>query len=200
MFNVVSAKKRNEFVKDVDQMFDRLQMIYGDQATDQYDHDEVIYVLYSHKKFGVIGSARLIPAGCNAITKDYLCRLKWDAKNKIYELSRVAFHIPRDNKVTESDEMVDLIRRDFYQGLYESLKTISISQRVKTFISILSEEEHKAVQSYGLWPFEKQGKVILSQLGSKVCAFGVLPMSETLYKKFLHHRQSYETQLRQSYS
>ena len=195
MFNVVSSKKHDEFREDVEQMFDRLRIVYGDGAKDDYDHNDVIYVLYSHKKFGVIGSARLIPAGSKALTEEYMRRIKCEGKNKVYELSRVFFHIPQSAKVKESSEMLEIIKRDFYLGLYEALKTISISQKVKTFITVLTEEEHKAILQYGMWPFQKQGRVMIPKSEAKVYALGILPMSEPLYETFLTRRQAYESRM-----
>lgn len=195
MFNVVSPKKRAEFAEDLQQMFDRLAIEYGNQGRDAYDHDQAIYVICSHKKFGVIGGARLIPMDAQAITKDFLKRLKFNSKQKIYEISRVFFHIPNNQDIHESSEMFELICRDFYQGLFEALKTISIAQKVKAFISVLSMEDHKDVLHYGLWPFEKQAKIASPYNNDEPYVLGIMPMNERLYETFLMRRSNHEQKL-----
>lgn len=196
MFTVVTQKKIPEFEKEMQQMHRCLIDVYGKDYRDAYDHDETMYLLYSHKKFGVIGGARIIPSGRGAIMQDFLSRIKIEGKNKVFEVSRVFFHIPNEGGLKESEAMYNVIRRDFYQGFYEALKTISIAQKVKTFVSVLSEEEHQMVKEFGMWPFDREGRVLLPKLSKSPFVAGLLPMSQKLYEKFLDQRQDYELGLR----
>ncbi|GEM_PF-4268778 len=196
MFNLITPKKRDECSKELAQMFDLIEKEYGPHSRDKFDHDEAQYLVYSHKKFGVIGGARLIPIDEMALTTDLLKRLKFQSKHKIWEISRIFFHLPHEKAKDEKENMFDLICRDFYQNMYDSLKTISIAQKIRTFVTVLPVDEHHNVLSFGLWPFEKQGQVASPYNDGEQFVFGYMPMNEQTYDMFINRRSTHENVVR----
>jgi hypothetical protein len=196
MFNLIPPKKRSEFKDDLNQMFTLLELELGKNALDAFDHDEAYYLVYSHKKFGVIGGARLIPIDSPAMTSDLLKRLKFNTKQKIWELSRVFFHLPEDTAKDESEKMFELICRDFYQGMYDSLKTISIAQKIRSFITVLPFDDHQDVLHFGFWPFDKQASISSPYKDKEPYVVGFMPMNQDMYDVFIQRRMSYERIIR----
>lgn len=196
MFNLIAPKKRVEFKEDIDQMFKLLELEHGKHARDNFDHDEAYYLVYSHKKFGVIGGARLIPIEAPAMTSDLLKRLKFSSKHKIWELSRVFFHLPEETAKDESEKMSELICRDFYQSMYDSLKTISIAQKIRSYITVLAFEDHQDVLHYGFWPFDKQASIASPYNDKEPYVVGFMTMNQDMYDVFVQRRVSFERIIR----
>lgn len=195
MFNLITPKKREEFKKELDQMFVSIQKEMPEYASDEYDHEKANYLVFSHKKFGVIGGARIISIDANVLTSDLLKRLKFHSKQKIWEISRVFFHIPQDKIKDEHPVALDVIRRDFYLGMYDSLKTISIAQKIKMFVTALPAESHHEICSYGVWPFDKQANFSSPYKDDKQFVVGIMPMNAELYETFVQRRLSLETKV-----
>lgn len=192
MFNLITPKKREEFNKELNQMFVAIQKEIPEYASDIFDHEKANYLVFSHKKFGVIGGARLIPIDADVLTSDLLKRLKFHTKQKIWEISRVYFHIPEDKIKDEHPIALEVIRRDFYLGMYDSLKTISIAQKIKTFITALPVESHKEICSYGFWPFDKQANFSSPYKDNKQFVVGIMPMNAERYETFVQRRLTLE--------
>lgn len=192
MFNMIPPKKREEFKVELNQMFKLLELEHGPSFRDQFDHDDTNYLIFSHKKFGVIGGARLIPIEYPALTSDLLKRLKFQSKHKIWELSRIFFHIPIEKAKDEHEKSIELIRRDFYQGMYDSLKTISIAQKIKSFITVIDFDGHQEILNLGFWPFDKQAKITSPHNCGKPYVVGFMPMNADSYDMFVKRRLSYE--------
>jgi len=196
MFNLIPPKKREEYSKEIKQMFSLIEREHGKSARDEFDHDQTHYLIYSHKKFGVIGGARLIPIDQPVLTSDLLKRLQFKSNQKIWEMSRIFFHLPSETAKDESEKMFNLIRQDFYQNMYDSLKTISIAQKIKAFITVLPTEGHKDILNMGLWPFEKQAQIASPFKDSRSYILGIMPMNAQTYEAFVHRRRSSESILR----
>jgi N-acyl-L-homoserine lactone synthetase len=192
MFNLIPPKKRAEFSQDIDQMFALLKLEFGENVIDIYDHDKTQYLVYSHKKYGVIGGARLIPIDAPGLTTDLLKRLQFQPKQKMWELSRIFFHLPDTGSKEESIRQYELMRRDFFQNLYDSLKTISIAQKIKGFITILHEDVHKEILLKGFWPFDKQAKITSPFKDGEPYVIGFMPMNDAMYELFIQRRLSFE--------
>lgn len=192
MFNLITPKKRVECADELAQMFAILEKEYGKRARDKFDHDNAQYLVYSHKKFGVVGGARIIPIDQQALTTDFLKRLKFEPKMKVWEISRLFFHLPEETAQDEQEKMFELLCRDFYQNMYDSLKTVSIAQKVRAFVTVLPEEEHRSILHFGLWPFEKQGKLSSPYNCGQQYVFGYMPMNDQTYEAFINRRLSHE--------
>lgn len=196
MFNLITPKKRDESQKELNQMFKHLKTEYGALARDHCDHEEAQYLVYSHKKFGVIGGARLIPIDQQALTTDLLKRLKFEPRMKIWEISRIFFQLPEDISADEREKMHEIVCRDFYRNMYDSLKTISIAQKIKAFITVLPLERHQTVLNLGLWAFEKQGHIASPHKDNQKYVFGFMPMNEDTYTLFQNRRVACEELVR----
>lgn len=196
MFNLITPKKRTEFKKEMDQMHTLLSREFGESYRDEFDHAQTNYLVFCHKKFGVIGGARLISIDAPVLTTDFLNRLKFQSKHKIWEMSRVFFHIPEEKAKDENQKAMELIRRDFFQGLYDSLQTISIAQKIKVFISVLPLESHQEATQSGLWPFDKQAKIASPYKDNNPYVVGIMPMNVSMYDTFTKRRMSCEQVIR----
>jgi N-acyl-L-homoserine lactone synthetase len=192
MFNLISPKKRAEFKSDLDQMFTLLKEEFGDDVLDQYDHSCTQYLVYYHKKYGVIGGARLIPIEAPILTGELIKRIQFQPKQKIWELSRIFFRLPADNTEPPLSHQYELMRRDFFQNLYDSLRTISIAQKIKAFVTILQEDTHKEVLQMGLWPFDKQAMITSPVGDDKQYIVGYMTMNNDTYEIFTQRRLSFE--------
>lgn len=192
MFNLISPKKRVEFKEDLDQMMTLLKQEFGENVLDQYDHQYTQYLVYYHKKYGVIGGARLIPIEAPVMTGDLLKRIHFQPKTKIWEISRIFFRLPSNMPEPEKAHQYELMRRDFFQNIYDSLKTISIAQKIKAFVTILPEETHKEALALGLWPFDKQAQIKSPKGDDKSYIVGYMTMNNETYEIFTQRRMSFE--------
>lgn len=193
MFNLITPKKRADYDRELSEMFERLQLEVGPKFQDCFDHEKANYLIFSHKKFGIIGGARLIPIDAPALTSDLIRRLQFKTKNKIWEISRIFFHIPYENAKDEHEKSIDHIRQDFYLGMYDSLKTISIAQKIKTFVTVLDTNTHQEVLKNGMWPFSKQAKIASPYRDGEEHIVGIMPMNAELYESFVQRRMSMDS-------
>lgn len=193
MFNLITPKKRADYDKELSQMFDLLQLEMGPKFQDSFDHEDANYLIFSHKKFGIIGGARLIPIESPALTSDLIKRLQFKTSNKIWELSRIFFHVPYEKAKDEHEKSIDLIRRDFYLGMYDSLRTISVAQKIKTFVTVLEADAHQQVLKNGMWPFSKQAKIASPYHDDQEHIVGIMPMNANLYESFVQRRMASDT-------
>lgn len=190
MFNLITPKKRAEHDKELSRMFELLKLEMGSKFQDSFDHEKANYLVFSHKKFGIIGGARLIPIDAPALTSDLIKRLQFKTNNKIWEISRVFFHVPIEKAKDEHEKSLDLIRHDFYLGMYDSLKTISVAQKIKTFVTVLETSAHQDVIKNGMWPFSKQARIASPYGDGKEHIVGIMPMNAGIYESFVQQRLS----------
>jgi N-acyl-L-homoserine lactone synthetase len=192
-FNLISPDKRNIYRADLDKMFSLLENEYGEQAKDSYDHDLTYYLLCSNDTLGVIGGVRLIPLTERAQTTKFFSSDSSNNNIKTWEVSRIFFSLNIDWDNEDSEKLFDRFCYGFYQGLFESLKTVSIAMKLDKLITVLPAGEHQDMVYFGLWPMKEIATIASPYDGDPRDVFIVarMPLEDSVYQLFQERCSSY---------
>jgi len=171
MLHIITPGERHIYTDMISQMFSHLDSESSKNAhqKDEFDTPEAIYCIYVDDRFGLIGSARILPRP--ALLANHI-NLEAD-KDGYWELNRVFFDIDEDAPIHEEDpDAFREITQQFYQELYKGIKEFSKVYGIKTLVSVNTFDEHEDIVYFGQWPFEVESLVDLESKG-KVTTFAV---------------------------
>lgn len=163
MLHIITPNERHSYVDMVSQMFAHLNSESSKNAhqKDEFDTSEAIYCVYIDDRFGLIGSARLLPRP--ALLAD-LIKLE-DGENGYWECNRVFFDIDEDAPIHEDPDAFNEVTQQFYQELYKGIKGFAKTYGIKTLLSVNPFDEHKDIAFFGQWPFEVESLIDLESKG-----------------------------------
>ena len=132
--------------------------------------EECYYLVFEHKKDGIIGGAVLMPQG------------KVDDKN-CYLLTGVALNLPDDSDLLkdENSSEFDALCESFYTGLVETLTKFAKENSIDAYIFENPDVEHEEIGHFGKIKFLDEE---LIQRGSQELVLGVyVPNSSNMMKE-----------------
>jgi N-acyl-L-homoserine lactone synthetase len=170
MLHIITPGEHHQYVDMIAQMFLHLNSQSAKNAyqKDEFDTHEAIYCVYIDDRFGLIGSARILPYP--ALLADHI-QLEKDDHN-YWECNRVFFDIDENYPIHEDLEAFLAVIQRFYQELYKGIEEFTKTHGIKTLVSVNPVEEHEDIVFFGKWPFEVESLVGIDCNGL-VSTFGV---------------------------
>lgn len=149
-FNFVTPENRSEFRELMQAYFERMALVWGAIALDDYDTQNASYVVCEHHDFGVIGGLRLLPTLGPKLSDDSLTEAGVSLyDDQTWEATKLFFYLPEDHPIQEEEEF-DIMCTQFYTAIWEYLQEIC---PIEMIVTLLPECEHVDVKFFGEWPF-----------------------------------------------
>jgi N-acyl-L-homoserine lactone synthetase len=157
MLHIITPGEHHHHADMIARMFAHLNSESSKNAyrKDEFDTHEAIYCIYVDDRFGVIGSARILPHP--ALLSDHI---ELEGNDHTYwECNRVFFDIDENHPVHEDPAAFLAIARRFYQELYKSIEEFAKTYGIKTLVFVNPVDEHEDIVFFGQWPFEVESLV-----------------------------------------
>lgn len=170
MLFIITPNEHHIYADMIFQMFTHLNSESSKNAyqKDEFDTSDTIYCVYTDDRFGLIGSARLLPHPALLAGHIELENREWD----YWECSRVFFDIPEDAPVHEDPDAFREITQQFYQELYKGIKEVAKPYGIKKLVTVNPFDEHQDIVYFGHWPFEVESLIDLKSRG-EISTFAV---------------------------
>jgi hypothetical protein len=145
VFSIILPKNRQKNVSRLEAMFEKRG------GRDAKDTDETIYIVYENPGQSLFGSARVSPVSQSILTDVGF----FDQENcqtlGLLELSLVSFD---DSHLLPSDPNKEIFKSWFYTGLTEVLRTLSLTQNLKGYVTVNTPEAYRSCTDFGAFSFE----------------------------------------------
>ena len=170
MLHIITPNEHHIHADMISQMFAHLNSESSKNAwqRDEFDTLETIYCVYIDDRFGLIGSARILPRP--AWLANHI-ELEEDAEG-YWECNRVFFDIHEDAPVHDNLDAFREITQQFYQELYKSIKEFARTYGIGSMLSVNLFDEHEDIVHFGQWPFDIESLIDLKSNG-EVSTFAV---------------------------
>ena len=170
MLHIITPDEHHHYTDMIARMFAHLNSESSKNAyqKDEFDTHEAIYCIYVDDRFGLIGSARLLPYP--ALLAGHI-ELGGDGHN-YWECNRVFFDIDENHPVHDDLDAFLAVARQFYQELYKGIEGFTKTYGIKNLVSVNSVDEHEDMVFFGRWPFEVESLVDIDCNG-QVSTFAV---------------------------
>ena len=164
MLHIITSGEHHQHEEMIAQMFLHLNSESSKNAyqKDEFDTREAVYCIYVDDRFGLIGSARLLPYP--ALLGEHI-ELEGDG-HTYWECNRVFFDIDENHPVHEDPAAFLAVARRFYQELYKGIEDFTKTYGINTLVSVNPVDEHEDIVFFGQWPFEVESLVEIDFNGS----------------------------------
>lgn len=163
MLHIITPNEQYQHTDLISQMFAHLNSESSKNAylKDEFDTPEATYCIYIDDRFGIIGSARLLPHP--ALLAGHI-ELE-EGGEGYWECNRVFFDIHEDAPVHEDPDAFSEITQQFYQELYKGIKDFTGSYGINTLVFVNPVDEHEDITFFGQWPFEIESLIDIESNG-----------------------------------
>ena len=164
MIHIITPNEHHTYTDMISEMFAHLNSESSKNAyqKDEFDTPEAIYCVYIDDRFGLIGSARLLPHP--ALLADHI-ELE-EGEDGYWECNRVFFDIHEDAPIHEEDpDAFREITQQFYQELYKGIQGFAKNYGIKALVSVNPVDEHEDITFFGQWPFDVESLVDIESNG-----------------------------------
>jgi N-acyl-L-homoserine lactone synthetase len=164
MLHIITPNEQHTYSDMISEMFAHLNSESSKYAyqKDDFDTPEAIYCAYIDDRFGLIGSARLLPRP--ALLADHV-KLD-DGEDGYWECNRVFFDIHEDAPIHEDPDAFREITQQFYQNLYKGIKDFTESYGINALVFVNPVDEHEDMVFFGQWPFEVESLIDIESNGA----------------------------------
>jgi len=171
VLHVITPRERHQYADMVSQMFAHLNSGSAQNACqkDEFDTSEAIYCIYIDDRFGLMGSARIVPYP--ALLAGHI-ELEGD-EGGYWECNRVFFDIHEDEKIHENPDAFLAVAQRFYQEFYQGIKEFAKNYGIETLVFVNPVDEHEDMVFFGQWPFEVESLIDLEEPDGDVSTFAV---------------------------
>ena len=142
----------------LEDMFSHLEEDYIN-LPDEDDDENSIYIIAKQPDIGIIGSARIVERSLSDLPEEVFFSETVDTSvpfSSFWECNRIYFSIESYSKIHEDPAQFEKICRAFYQGLYETLRSLSLSKNLDFMFVESDPEEHEDIRFFGHWPFKHE--------------------------------------------
>jgi len=170
MLHIITPNEHHIHADMISQVFAHLNSESSKNAwqRDEFDTPEAIYCVYIDDRFGLIGSARILPRP--AWLANHI-ELEEDADG-CWECNRVFFDIHEDAPVHEDPDAFNEITQQFYQELYKGIEEFAKTYGIGSMLSVNPFDEHEDIVHFGQWPFDIESLIDIESNG-EVSTFAV---------------------------
>ncbi len=173
MLHIIPPHERHHYTDMISQMFAHLdsESSKNTYQKDEFDTPEAVYCIYIDDRFGLIGSARLLPHP--ALLAGHIELEEDDDEDDYWECNRVFFDIHEDAPIHEEDpDAFREITQQFYQELYKGIKGFTESYGINAVVFVNPVDEHEDILFFGQWPFDVESLIDIESNG-EVSTFAV---------------------------
>lgn len=157
IFYFITTETREKHRTYMQEYFEKLAMVCGEIALDNYDTQNAHYVVCVHPKYGVIGGLRLLSTMGPKLSDESLMGSGVALQDdETWEASKLFFYLPSDDRIQNLPEEFDRLCESFYSGLWEFLQSVC---KIEMLVTLLPEEEHQDASHFGQWPFVLESPV-----------------------------------------
>lgn len=132
------------------------------------------FILYNHKKYGVIGGSRISKLDEKHRVTKYFNQMGYMIKNFVVA-EEVFFHLSNDSPIHNDEDLFHDLCKSFYTGLYHAMMLQGRLHQKLTLITANDLEDHEDIKYFGNWPFVMEH---LIPAGDENCELimGIIPM------------------------
>lgn len=163
MLHIITPNEHRHCAGVISEMFAHLNSESSKNAyqKDEFDTPEAIYCVYIDDRFGLIGSARLLPHP--ALLSNHI-ELE-EGADGYWECNRVFFDIHEDSPIHEDPIAFRALTQQFYQELYKGIKEFTANYGINALVFVNPIDEHEDMIFFGQWPFEVESFVDIDTNG-----------------------------------
>lgn len=142
-----------------------------------------VFFIYIDRDYGLVGGAKLSPAGSTAYNALYRRSMGIALGDKVWECSHVFFDIDGIEELERYESKAYALTKRFYHDLFEGIREFAMKKGIKYMITCHGEEVHEELRYAGSWPFVVE-LMHTDQMDNAREVFGVLSMTAESYAKF----------------